>query len=187
MNEEIKKVTKSEIIHIIMDIEEKNPNTFVGIKMRTLFSHVLKKTKDTNEINPYYKEIFKVTNKTYRLVTDYQQRVWNNLIKEGKDPNTFKVEIPSGKKHISKSLLTDNETETKTYLMVEWFPEIKGTTEYEYRGNSIDKTLFEKWINDVESSNKKQGLDRVVTPITPNLDNVLEISVGGKRYEIVKE
>ena len=180
------KVTKSEIINIIKEVEEKNPNTFVGVKMKTLFREVLQKTKDTKEVNPYYKEIYKVSSKTYRLVTDYQQRVWNNLIKEGKDPNTFEVESPSGKKHISKSLLTDKETETKTYLMVEWFPEIKGTTEYEYRGNSIDKTLFEKWISDRESSNEKQGLDREVKPITPDLDNVLEISVNGNRYELIK-
>jgi len=187
MNEEIKKVTKSEIVRIIMDIEEKTPNTFVGVKMKTLFREVRQKTKDTKEVNPYFKEIFKVSSKTYRLVTNYKQRVQNNLIKEGKDPNTFNVESPSGKKHISKSLLTDTDTETKTYLMIEWFPEIKGTTEYEYRGNSIDKTLFEKWIKYGESSNEKQGLDREVKPITPDLDNVLEISVDGKRYEIVKE
>ena len=62
-----------------------------------------------------------------------------------------------------------------------------GTTEYEYRGNSIDKTLFEKWISDRESSNEKQGLDREVKPITPDLDNILEISIDGSRYEIVKE
>jgi hypothetical protein len=107
MNEEIKKVTKSEIVRIIMDIEEKTPNTFVGVKMKTLFREVLQKTKDTKEVNPYYKEIFKVSTKSYRLVTDYEKRVKKNLEKEGKDPNTFVVESPSGKKHISKSLLTD--------------------------------------------------------------------------------
>lgn len=188
MKNEVKKVTKSEIISIIKEIEEKSPNTFVGVKMKTLFREVLQKTKDTKELNPYYKEIFKVSSKTYRLVTDYQKRVKNNLIKEGKDPNTFEVESPKGKKHISKSLLTDNETETKTYVMVEWFPEIKGTTEYEFRGNSIDRTLFEKWISDSEKKgNEKQGLDREVTPITPDLDNILEISIDGSRYEIVKE
>ena len=186
MNKEIKKVTKSEIISIIKEIEEKSPNTFVGVKMKTLYKEVLQKTKDTKELNPYYKEIFKVSSKTYRLVTDYEKRVHNNLMKEGKDPNTFKVESPTGKKHISKSLLTDTDTETKTYLMVEWFPEIKGTTEYEFRGNSIDKTLFEKWISDRKSSNEKQGLDREVKPITPDLDNILEISVEGQRYELIK-
>ncbi len=180
------KVTKSEIINIIKEVEEKNPNTFLGVKKKTLYREVLQKTKDTKEVNPYYKEIFKVSTKSYRLVTDYEKRVKKNLEKEGKDPNTFVVESPSGKKHISKSLLTDKETETKTYLMVEWFPEIKGTTTYEYQGNSIDKSLFEKWISDRESSNEKQGLDREVKPITPDLDNILEISIEGQKYELIK-
>jgi len=180
------KVNIEEFVEIIKGIEEKNPNTFVGVKMRTLFREVLQKTKDTKEMNPYYKEIFKVSTKTYRLVTDYQKRVHNNLIKEGKDPNTFVVESPSGKKHISKSLLTDTETESKFYVMIEWFPEIKGTTTYEYQGNSIDKSLFEKWISDRDSSNEKQGLDREVKPITPDLSNILEFSIGGESYELVK-
>lgn len=180
------KVTKSEMINIIKEVEEKNPNTFVGVKMKTLFREVLQKTKDTKEMNPYYKEIFKVSTKSYRLVTDYEKRVKINLMKEGKDPNSFVVESPTGKRHISKSLLTDTESGSKTYLMIEWFPEIKGTTTYEYRGNSIDKTLFEKWISDRESSNEKQGLDREVKPITPDLDNILEISIEGQRYELEK-
>lgn len=182
----MRKVSKSELIEIIKNVEEKSPNTFVGIKMKTLFREVLQKTKDTKEMNPYYKEIFKVSTKTYRLVTDYSKRVKSNLEKEGKDPNLFVVEPPKGKRHISKSLLTDTESESKTYIMIEWFPEVKGTTTYEYKGNSIDKTLFERWISDSESSNTKQGLDREVKPITPDLDNVLELSIGGERYILEK-
>ena len=181
----MRKVSKSELIEIIKNVEEKSPNTFVGIKMKTLFREVLQKTKDTKEMNPYYKEIFKVSTKTYRLVTDYSKRVQTNREKEGKDP-TFVSDSPTGKRHISKSLLTDTESGSKTYIMVEWFPEIKGTTTYEYKGNSIDKTLFERWISHSESSNTKQGLDREVKPITPDLDNVLELSIGGERYILEK-
>jgi hypothetical protein len=182
----VHKVTINEMLEVIKKQEEVNPNTFVGVKMKTLFREVLQKTKDTKEVNPYYKEIFKVSNKTYRLVTNYEKRVKGNLEKEGKDPNTFVVDPLKGKKHISKSLLTDTETETKFYVMVEWFPEIKGTTTYEYQGNSIDKSLFEKWISNRDSSNEKQGLEREVKPITPELSNILEMSIGGERYEIVK-
>ena len=154
--------------------------------MKTPFN-TLKKSKIDGSINPYYGLIEKVSSKNYKLVTDYQQRVHNNLKKEGKDPNTFVVESPKGKKHISKSCLTDTETETKFYVMLEWFPEIKGQTEYEFEGNSIDKSLFEKYISDSKSSNEKQGLNREVTPITPLLTNIISISVNGVVYEIVKE
>jgi hypothetical protein len=184
MNKETKTISEIELLNIIKEVEETTPNTFVGITMRTLFTDVLKKSKTDGSINPYYKEIYKVSSKTYRLVTDYQKRVKNNLEKEGKDPNTFEVESPKGKKHISKSILTDTETETKNYVMVEWFPEIKGTTNYEHNGNPIDKQLFEKWVSVSESSNQKQGLDREVKPITPNVSNILEFSVNGTKYII---
>jgi hypothetical protein len=96
------------------------------------------------------------------------------------------VSSPSGKKHISKSCLTDVETETKLYVMLEWFPEIKGTTEFEFEGNSIDKQIFEKWISTSESSNQKQGLDREIHPITPLISNILSFSINGMVY-IIKE
>ena len=177
-------VTPTEMVSIIREVEENNPNTFVGVKMKTLYREVLKKSKEDGSLNPYYGGIYKVSSKTYRLVTDYEKRVHNNLKKEGKDPSQFVVEPPKGKRHISKSILTDTETESKFYLMLEWFPEIKGTTEYEYQENSIDKTLFEKWISDRNSSNQKQGLEREVKPITPDLSNILEVSVGGEVYEL---
>lgn len=186
-NKPTHRVTNQELIEVIKRVEETNPNTFVGVKMKTLFKEVLQKTKDTKEMNPYYKQIYKVSSKTYRLVTNYEQRVKNNLVKENKNPDSFEVEETKGKKHISKSVLTDTQTETKNYLMVEWFPEIKGTTTYEFEGNEIDRTLFEKWITDRKSSNDKQGLEREVKPITVNLDNVIEISIGGERYELIKD
>lgn len=177
-------VTKTELINIIREVENTNPNTFIGVKMKTLYREVLKKSKDDGSLNPYYGGIYKVSSKTYRLVTDYEKRVHINLTKEGKDPSQFVVESPKGKRHISKSLLTDILTESKFYVMVEWFPEIKGKTEYEFEGNSIDKTLFGKWISDRESTNQKQGLNREVTPITPDFDNILEVSVGGEVYQV---
>jgi hypothetical protein len=179
------KVTVNELMEIIKNLEVTTPNTMVGIKMRTLFRDDLKKSEN-KEINPYYKQVFKVSTKSYRLVTDYEKRVKNNLKKEGKNPELFQVESPKGKRHVSKSLLVDTQTESKLYVMVEWFPEVKGTTTYEFQGSPIDKVLFEKWISKSESSNKKQNLDREVKPITPELENILEFSIDGKKYEVVK-
>ena len=175
--------TVNEMKQIILNCENSKPIPFINVKMRTLFNDVLKFTKDkTREENPMYKQIFKIHSNRYRLVTDYEKRVKNNLEKEGKDPQTFTVESPKGKVHISKSMLVDTETGTKTYLMIEFFEEIKGKTEYEFNGNSIEKVLFEKWISYKDNSNQKQGLDKNVFPITPNMDNILEISVNDVVY-----
>jgi hypothetical protein len=183
----ILKVTKEEMISIIIQIEKSKPNTLLSVKLRTLDTKILQKTKDTKEINPYFKQIFKISQKTYRLVTNYEQRVKNNLVKEGKNPNDFKVEAPKGKKHITDAILTDTSTETKRYLNIEYFKDVKNTipTKYEFQGKNIDKLLFQKWISNTENkNNEKQNLENKVYPIHPNFDNILQISVNNTIYEI---
>jgi hypothetical protein len=176
------RIGHTEMESILKMVENQVPSPFVSITLNTDFTGMVKKCKTDGSINPYFKLLKKVSTKTYRLVTDYQQRVWNNLIKEGKDPNTFEVESPSGKTHISKCVLTDTETQTKRYLMVEWFPEIKGTTEYFQNNDQIGRELFSKWMTDYNSSNEKQGLEREVKPITPLFDNIVSFRVNGVEY-----
>jgi hypothetical protein len=175
-------VNDLEIENIFREVENQVPVPFVSVTMNITYSDMLKKCKEDGSINPYYKLIKKVSTKTYRLVTDYQKRIWENLKKEGKDPNQFQVESPKGKRHVSKCLLTDTETETKRYVMLEWFPEIKGKTEFYHNGNLIDKMMFEKWEKSYESSNQKQGLDRNVTPITPLFESIVSFRVNGMEY-----
>ena len=175
-------VNDTEIEQILRDVENQVPVPFVSFTLNTDFTGMVKKSKVDGTINPYYKEMRKVQTKTYRLVTDYEKRVHTNLIKEGKDPNTFNVESPKGKVHISKSLLTDPETHTKRYVMLEWFPEIKGKTEYYHNENKIEEQLFEKWKTNYQSSNEKQGLDREVKPITPLFESIVSFRVNGTEY-----
>ena len=175
-------VNDQEIETIFRQVENQVPVPFVSVTLKTDFTGMVKKCKEDGEINPYYKLLKKVSTKTFLLVTDYQQRVWNNLKKEGKDPSTFEVQSPSGKVHISKCLLTDTETHTKRYVMLEWFPEIKGTTEYFQGNDQIGRELFSKWMTDYNSSNEKQGLEREVKPITPLFESIVSFRVNGTEY-----
>jgi hypothetical protein len=189
MKKQVVKVSVDELISVIKSIEVTQPNTFLGIKMRTLFTDDRKKHPKTNEINPYYKQIWKTSKRSFRLVTNYQKRVWNNLKKEGKLPENFTVESPKGKKHVSESVLIDTKTETTYYVMLEWFSEHGSSTTYEFEGKPIDKVLFEKWVTEKDKNLPlvpKQGLDDEVTVITPKIENILELSYGGKVYEVVK-
>lgn len=183
---EVVQVTPTQMVEIFKEIENLTPTPFINVTMKTVYDDVLKKCKEDGTINPYYKQIMKISKRTYRLVTDYQQRVKNNLVREGKNPDEFVVEPPKGKKHISKSCLTDTQTETELYVMLEWFKEINGKVEYEFEGSLIERQLFEKWISKSESSNSKQGLDREVKPITPKISNLIEVNVNGVSYRIVK-
>ena len=183
---QVVQVTPTEMVEIFKEIENQNPVPFINVTMKTPYTDVVKKCKQDGTINPYYKGILKISKRTYRLVTDYQKRVWKNLEREGKDPSQFVVESPKGKKHISKSCLTDTQTETELYVMLEWFDGSHGKTEYEFEGSSIERQLFEKWISVSESSNTKQGLETEVKPITPKISNLIEVNVNGVSYRIVK-
>jgi hypothetical protein len=177
-------VNDQEIETIFRQVENQVPVPFVSVTLKTDFTGMVKKCKEDGEINPYYKMLKKVSMKTYLLVTDYQKRVHRNLIKEGKDPNTFEVENPSGKVHISKCLLKGDKPETdhKRYVMLEWFPETKGTTEYFQGNDQIGRELFSKWMTDYNSSNEKQGLEREVKPITPLFESIVSFRVNGTEY-----
>jgi hypothetical protein len=177
-------VNDTQMVSIFKGLENRPTVPFVSVTMKRLFDDWTKKSKIDGSINPFWKkEVYKTDTKTYRLVTDYESRVHNNLIKEGKDPNSFTVESPKGKKHISKCVLTDKETETILYVMVEWFPEIKGTTPiFEFEGNVIDKSQFENWVTNYGTSNEKQGLNREVTPITPKFQSIVSFRVDGIEY-----
>lgn len=177
------RVNDQEIENIFIELENQVPSPFISLTLCTDFTSMVKKSKIDGSINPYYKELKKTQTKTYRLVTDYEKRVHNNLIKEGKNPNDFVVESPKGKEHISKSVLRDTETRMKRYVMVEWFMEVKGSEPtYNHNGNEIDKRMFEKWITDYSSSNEKQGLDREVKPITPMFQSIVSFRVNGTEY-----
>jgi hypothetical protein len=175
-------VNDQEIETIFRQVENQVPVPLVSCTLKTDFTGMVKKCKEDGTINPYYKLLKKVSKKTYLLVTDYQKRVHRNLIKEGKDPSTFEVQSPSGKTHISKCLLTDTQTHTKRYVMLEWFPEIKGTTEYFQGNDQVGRELFSKWMTDYNSSNEKQGLDREVKPITPLFESIVSFRVNGTEY-----
>ena len=164
---------------------ELNGSPFVHVKMDTQFTDDLLKSKIDSSVNPYYRQIRKYSERTFKIVRDYEKRVKVNLVREGKDPSTFKVESPKGKKHLSDCILTDLKTETKRYLMIEWFEGVKGRYNFTFQGNPIEKVIFEKWITQREKTNGKQGLENGVTPITVLFDSLVEVSVNGVIYRVI--
>ena len=168
-------ITKQELINLLNQIEKP---TFVHIKMNTDVR--MRKTD-----NPYFGLVKKVTSGNYLIGTDYEQRVNNNSEKEDKERD-FVVEPPKGKRHISKCVLIDTKTESVHYLMMERFDEIKPQVHYVMNGEEIEKGLFEHFMNKVYTSTK-QTQERKVTPITPKIDNILEVSLDKVKYEIQQE
>jgi len=169
-------ITKLELLNVLNQIDKP---TFVHIVMETPVR--MNKTG-----NPYFGQVIKRTSGNYLIGTDYEGRVNNNSEKEGLERN-FVVEPPKGKEHISKCVLIDTKTGTTHYLMMERFDEIHPQVEYHLiNGDPIEKVLFESYMVKVYESTKQEQ-DRKVTPITPKLDNIREMSINKMKYEIIQE
>lgn len=171
------------IDYIKNHVETMKTPPFVNITMETPFTGWVMKCKTDGTINPYWKEVTKEVTKTYLLVTNYKKRVTTNMGKEGIEGEHDLKEL-SGKRHVEglKSILIDTETESKYYIMVEQFMEVKPSkTIYRHNGNEIEKTLFEKWMKTYDSYTNQLN-DRKVEVISPLLSNIKRISVNGIEF-----
>ena len=165
-------ISKNELITLLSTIEKP---TFTNIVMET-------KVRMNKTNNPYFDKIVKRSKCNYSLGVNYENRVINNEVKEGLEGN-FQTEKPSGKTHISKCLLVSDKDNSIHYVMLERFNEIKPTNEYICEGNQIEKQLFEGFMTKVYESTKQEQ-ERKVMVITPNIENIKEISLNGVHYTI---
>ena len=179
-------VDSKELENVFIELETRSTIPFVYVTLKTENpSEFVLKSKEDGTKNPYWKQIVKESKKCYRLVVDYKTRVENNLLKESKSLDEYIQGPLKGKEHLSKSILTDKETKTKRYVMLEYFENspIKGETKYFNGDNELDKTLLSKWIVYRNNDPKNQGLDKMVHPITPNLESITQLNVDGKIYK----
>lgn len=172
--------------NLFLDLESRSkiPFLYIGRKSDKPSELVLKSKIDGSK-NPYWKEVTKEVLNSFRLVVNYKGRVIGNLTKEGKPETDYEQGELKGKEHISKCLLTDKETKTKKYVMLEYFVEspIKSKTTYFHNGNELDRKFLEKWINFTETKYDNQGTDRPVRVITLDIKNINQVNVDGVIYK----
>lgn len=134
--------------------------------------------------NPYFGQIIKKSKCNFLLCTDYSKRVNNNRVKEEKE-NNFVPQSPKGKKHLSPCVLTDEKTETKLYLMVERFDEIKPKVVYFHNDTPIEKELFQQFLPKVYDIGS-QDLDREVKPMTYLFESIVGFTFRGVKYKVIE-
>jgi hypothetical protein len=179
-------VNNQGFIDLFLEIESRSKIPFVYvIRKSDNPSELVLKSKVDGSKNPYWKEVSKEVMNCFRVVVDYKERVIRQLSKEGKPETDYEQGELKGKKHISKCLLTDKVTETKTYVMLEFFVEspIKSKTTYFHNGNELDKKFLEKWIKFTETNYDNQGTDKPIRPITLDISNILQVNVDGVIYK----
>jgi hypothetical protein len=158
---------------------------FMGVTKPEMINLVTETIPTMNKTgNPYYKEIIKKSKCNFLLCTDYSKRVNNNRLKEEKS-NDFVPQAPKGKKHLSPCVLTDEKTETKLYLFVERFDEIKPKVQYFHNDEPIDKAMFEAFLPKQYESNT-QDLDREVKPLTYLFESIVAFSFRGRKFNVIE-
>ncbi len=186
MNTQVQEIEISvkELIEVVInEVETMSKPPFINIVMETPFTNWVKKSKIDGTINPFWKQVTKETKKTYLPIFDYKGRNDNNRDKEGIEGEHQLGEL-KGKKHVSKCILTDIETESIFYIMVEQFDEVKPSkTIYRHNGNEIEKSMFEKWITFYDNYTSQEQV-RKVQVLTPMLKNIKSITINGQKYTL---
>lgn len=168
----MKNITHIQLILLLATIRK---STFVNMVTRT----VVKMNKTGN---PFYNLVYKVRTGNYLVGNEYENRVNNNLEKEGKDSDFVASKNNVGD-HVTKSLLYNSNTE-KYYLQYERFDNSPIDTLYTFKGLPIDKAQFERFISG-STSYENQGLTKTVKVQSVTTSNILSITVDGTRYNVV--
>ncbi len=174
-------VSVLEMVQILVT-EKRTP--FVRIKSLTNCSSALKTSKIDGSINPYYKNLKKYGERNYRIVNDYSKRVNKNLLAEGK-PADFEAKAPKGKKHIGNCILTDTATESKYYIMVEFYPNVKGKNTYYGNDNDnvVEYSEIAKFFS--ETTYTQNGLEKPINILTFDISNIKYLHHRKQIYKIV--
>ena len=167
------RITRTDMVSVFNNVEKP---TFVNLVTNTI-------VRMNKKGNPYHDQVIKHLSSNFYIGSTYEDRVNNNLVKEGKE-NTFVSSTPSGKRHISKCILTDTKTESKFYLMCEWFKRSYPKVSYKFQENSIDKVLFEDYLVK-RTESVKQDLDNKVNIVTYGMESIKEVRMNKTLYILI--
>jgi len=172
------KISRPDFVKVMDSV---NGGTFVRVKSRT-------PVKMNKTGNPYFGEVFKTSEGIGMIGNVYEDRINNNLGKEGKDKD-FKVSRNKVGIHKNRVIVENTKTDKKgvvtkkDHFMYEWFFEKPHRRSFEFQGNPIDRQLFESWV--IKSNGYyTQPTDRKVLVLQPELKNILEVTYKGTIYEL---
>ena len=172
---QVVKVSITELVEILKQVEK---SCFINVTMVTI--PTMNKTG-----NPLFGMVKKVSNCNYLIGNGYEDRVNSNEKKEGLEGD-FQSMKPSGKHHVSKCVLVDDKTESIHYLMVERFDEVKPKIEYlknDEPMNEVDRLILKDWLKK-STDTTRQEQEKIVSVITPKIENIKTLSLNGVVYEV---
>jgi hypothetical protein len=124
-------------------------------------------------LNEYYDQVVKHVKGNVRPLCDYKLRMDNENEKRGLDEHVLGRNKVGG--HVDEvGCVTHNEGLNRYYFMYEFFENVRVKVDYEFKGNSIEKHLFDQWV--IKSSKNNVNVRQV------NIENINEITIDHTKY-----
>ena len=180
MINETKVINPNEVVTLFMNVDKG-----ITTNLKYFVEQVMNKEKKndgTKQVNPYYKKVMKLVSINV-LLSNYKKRVIVEGEKQGLDMSEFEVQKPKGKHHISYCVLENDENPNVKYVGFEPVDNFsKPKIEYYFEGNTIEKHLFDSWVNNTKYESNTQPQDKEVMWRTLDLSNLKEFTLNSVRY-----
>ena len=181
----MKHVTEKELAQILFDTQTtKGMPTFASVLQQTLPKCLVKSRTDKNIKNPYL-SIIKQSKVSILLNSEYEKAVTNQLAKEGKQAtdyikgeNTMPITFGENNQFIG---LYNGE------FVLQYRPNdnVMPQTKYFADGVETDKKALVDFLP-TENKAQNQGTEREILWRKLYLKNVLEITLNGESYKVIR-
>lgn len=180
MKNETKVINPNEVVPLFMSVDKGVPTNLKYFVEQVMNKE--KKNDGTKQLNPYYKKVMKLVSINV-LLSNYKKRIEVEGGKEGIDVSNIEVQKPKGKHHISYCVLENDNDSSIKYLGFEPLKNFsKPQIEYYFEGNTIEKHLFDSWINKTEYEVSTQPQENQIMWRTLDLSNLKEFTLNSVRY-----
>ena len=181
----MKHVTEKELAQILFDTQTtKGMPTFASVLQQTLPKCLVKSRTDKNIKNPYL-SIIKQSKVSILLNSEYEKAVTNQLAKEGKQAtdyikgeNTMPITFGENNQFIG---IFNGEFVLQYRPNDNVFPQ----TKYFADGVETDKKALVDFLP-TENKAQNQGTEREILWRKLYLKNVLEITLNGESYKVIR-
>ena len=181
----MKHVTEKELAQILFDTQlTKGMPTFASVLQQTSPTCLVKSRTDKNIKNPY-QSILKQSKVSILLNSEYEKAVTNQLAKEGKEA----TEYHKGE-NTMPIVFGDNNQFIGIYkgeFVLQYRPNdnVIPQTKYFADGVETDKKVLAEFLSD-KSKATNQGTEREILWRKLYLKNVLEITLFGETYKVIR-
>lgn len=136
-------------------------------------------------LNPYKEDGIRCVSKKFKLVTGfkYAYNVQKRREEEGLAPEFQQGDVWYNL--VTKSLAVHKDDATKFYFRYQYLPKSIISADYYFKGDGIERMMFEKFKEDKSGAYANQGLTDALKVQVVDVNNIIELSLNGTTYIVI--